>query len=126
MFIMIGMKTIVIIPGVVGHFFCGAAAGIFGNATGGKRGAVIGSAVNSLLISWLPLFILPVLGSLSLASSTFADTDYLIPGILLGTLGQNGAIVLTVGILGFLVLVVLTSVLLNLHDKKMTTGENEV
>ncbi|MFL1695856.1 PTS ascorbate transporter subunit IIC [Weissella kandleri] len=126
MFIMIGMKTTVIIPGVVGHFFCGAAAGIFGNATGGKRGAIIGSAVNSLLISWLPLFILPVLGSLSLASSTFADTDYLIPGIMLGTLGQSGATVLTIGILGFLVLVVLTSVMLNLRDKKMMTGENEV
>ena len=76
MFIMIALHTTVIIPGVVGHFFCGAAAGIYGNSTGGRRGAVLGSAVNSLLISWLPLAILPLLGSLKMAASTFADTDY--------------------------------------------------
>ncbi|EHO49423.1 hypothetical protein HMPREF9104_02588 [Lentilactobacillus kisonensis F0435] len=42
MFGMIAMGTTVIIPGVVGHFFCGAAAGIYGNAAGGRRGAIIG------------------------------------------------------------------------------------
>src|SRR5699024_5017988 len=87
MFIMIAMHTTVIIPGVVGHFFCGAAAAIYGNSKGGRRGAILGATVNSLLISWLPLYILPMLGSLKLAASTFADTDYLVPGILLGKLG---------------------------------------
>lgn len=109
MFGMVALHTVVIIPGVVGHFFCGAAAAIYGNAKGGRRGAVIGAAVNSLLISWLPLFILPVLGNLSLASSTFADTDYLIPGILLGNLGSFGEMALIVGILAFLLLVCLVS-----------------
>ena len=47
----------------------------------GRRGAILGAAFNGLLIGWLPLFILPVLGDLQLASSTFADTDYLIPGL---------------------------------------------
>ena len=109
MFAMVAMHTVVIIPGVVGHFFCGAAAAIYGNAKGGRRGAVIGAAVNSLLISWLPLFILPVLGNLSLASSTFADTDYLIPGILLGNLGGFGETALIAGIISFLLLVCLIS-----------------
>ncbi|WP_137598010.1 PTS ascorbate transporter subunit IIC [Paucilactobacillus kaifaensis] len=117
MFVMIGMKTTVIIPGVVGHFFCGAAAAIYGNAAGGRRGAILGSAVNGLLISWLPLLILPVLGSLKLAASTFADTDYLIPGILLGNLGSLGTIAIVVGILGFLVVVLLISAVLNGRDK---------
>lgn len=65
------------------------------------RGAVLGSAFNSLLISWLPLFILPVLGDLKIASSTFADTDYLVPGLVLGKLGEYGQIALTVGIIAF-------------------------
>jgi len=118
MFIMVGMKTTVIIPGVVGHFFCGAAAGIYGNAVGGRRGAILGSAVNGLVISWLPLFILPTLGSLSLAASTFADTDYLVPGILLGKLGNIGTPALTIGIIGFLLVVILLSVILNARDMK--------
>lgn len=121
MFVMIGMKTTVIIPGVVGHFFCGAAAAIYGNASGGRRGAIIGSAVNGLIISWLPLFILPVLGSLKLAASTFADTDYLIPGILLGKLGNLGTIAIVVGILGFLVAVLIISAVLNGRDKARAT-----
>ena len=53
----------VIIPGVVPHFFVGAAAGVFGNATGGRRGALLGAFANGLLITFLPVFLLPVLGS---------------------------------------------------------------
>lgn len=52
----------VIIPGVVPHFFVGAAAGVFGNATGGRRGAMLGAFANGLLITFLPVFLLPVLG----------------------------------------------------------------
>ncbi|MGY0243959.1 PTS transporter subunit IIC, partial [Limosilactobacillus fermentum] len=73
------------------------------------RGAIVGATVNGLLISWLPLFILPLLGSLKLAASTFADTDYLIPGIVLGNVGKTGAIGVTVGILLFVVVVLIAS-----------------
>lgn len=109
MFIMVAMHTVVIIPGVVGHFFCGAAAAIYGNSKGGRRGAILGAIVNSLLISWLPLYILPVLGNLKMAASTFADTDYLIPGIILGNLGRMGGTVLTCSIIAFTVIVILVS-----------------
>lgn len=112
MFVMIAMHTVVIIPGVVGHFFCGAAAAIYGNSKGGRRGAILGAIVNSLLISWLPLFILPVLGNLKMAASTFADTDYLVPGILLGNLGHYGATALTCGIIGFTAVVCIVSALM--------------
>lgn len=112
MFVMVAMHTVVIIPGVVGHFFCGAAAAIYGNSKGGRRGAIIGAIVNSLLISWLPLYILPVLGNLKMAASTFADTDYLIPGILLGNLGHFGATIVACGIIGFLIVVILCSFLM--------------
>lgn len=123
MFVMVGLKTTVIIPGVVGHFFCGGAAGIYGNATGGRRGAIIGSAVNSLLISWLPLFILPVLGGLKLAASTFADTDYLIPGILLGKLGSFGQVAVISGIIAFVVIVIIWSFFLKDHKEAETSKD---
>lgn len=76
---------------------------------GGRRGAIIGATVNSIIISFLPLYVLPVLGDLKMAASTFADTDYLIPGILLGKLGETGAIALTTGIIAFTVIVILVS-----------------
>ncbi|MGD8192047.1 PTS ascorbate transporter subunit IIC [Brevibacillus ginsengisoli] len=77
-----GLK--VIVPGLVPHFFTGAAAGVFGNATGGRRGAVIGSFANGLLISFLPALLLPVLGSLGFEGTTFGDADFGVVGILLG------------------------------------------
>ncbi|MCK4056697.1 PTS ascorbate transporter subunit IIC [Streptococcus suis] len=39
---------VVILPGVVPHFFCGATAGVMGNASGGVRGAVCGSLKDDL------------------------------------------------------------------------------
>lgn len=74
----------VIIPGVVPHFFVGAAAGVFGNATGGRRGAILGAFANGILITFLPVFLLPVLGSIGLANTTFSDSDFGVIGILLG------------------------------------------
>ena len=43
MVIMILTGSVVILPGVVPHFFCGATAGVIGNASGGVRGATIGA-----------------------------------------------------------------------------------
>ncbi|HZG15338.1 MAG TPA: PTS ascorbate transporter subunit IIC [Candidatus Bathyarchaeia archaeon] len=79
-----GLK--VIVPGLVPHFFTGAAAGVFGNATGGRRGAIAGAFVNGLLISFLPAMLLPVLGSLGFEGTTFGDADFGIVGIILGKL----------------------------------------
>ncbi|MGN7944719.1 PTS ascorbate transporter subunit IIC [Bacillus sp. 22446] len=74
----------VIVPGLVPHFFCGATAGVYGNATGGVRGAVAGSFVNGILLSFLPACLLPVLGTLGFEGTTFGDTDFGIIGILIG------------------------------------------
>jgi len=84
MFLLYALNMTVIIPGVVPHFFVGAAAGVFGNATGGRRGAILGSFANGLLITFLPVFLLPVLGSIGLANTTFSDSDFGALGILLG------------------------------------------
>ncbi len=77
-----------IIPGLVPHFFTGATAGVFGNATGGRRGAVLGAFVNGLLISFLPAMLLPVLGDIGFENTTFGDTDFSVVGINIGYLAQ--------------------------------------
>ena len=82
-FPMLGL--VIIVPGLVPHFFCGATAGVYGNATGGRRGAIIGAFVNGLIISFLPAILLSVLGGLS-NSTTFGDADFGVVGIILGKL----------------------------------------
>lgn len=84
MFTLYLLNMIVIIPGVVPHFFVGAAAGVFGNATGGRRGAILGAFAQGLLITFLPVFLLPVLGNIGFANTTFSDADFGALGILLG------------------------------------------
>ncbi|MGE9551967.1 PTS ascorbate transporter subunit IIC [Erwinia amylovora] len=74
----------VIVPGLVPHFFCGATAGVYGNICGGRRGAVVGAFAHGLLISFLPAILLPLMGDLGLASTTFGDADFGVVGIILG------------------------------------------
>lgn len=79
-----------ILPGVVPHFFCGATAGVFGNARGGIKGCVAGSFVNGLLGGFLPAACMPVLTAQGFSNLTFGDADF-------GTIG-----ILLNGVMGFL------------------------
>ncbi|MCF6409501.1 PTS ascorbate transporter subunit IIC [Pseudalkalibacillus salsuginis] len=101
---LLGLK--VIVPGLVPHFFTGAAAGVFGNATGGRKGAIIGSMANGVMISFLPALLLPVLGSLGFEGTTFGDTDFGVVGIILGNLIRliQSNILVVLVILGILAL----------------------
>lgn len=95
-----------ILPGMVPHFFTGGAAGVFGNATGGRRGAIAGAFVNGVLITFLPAFLLPVLGALGFANTTFGDADFGWFGILTGvvaTFGKGGGWIIS--LVGLLVIV---------------------
>lgn len=92
MAVMIVSGTTVILPGVVPHFFCGATAGVIGNASGGVRGATVGAFLQGVLISYLPIFLMPVLGGLGFEGSTFSDADFGLSGILLGTLNSIGGV----------------------------------
>lgn len=65
-----------ILPGLVPHFFTGGAAGVYGNASGGRVGALAGGFVNGLLITFLPALLLRVLGDFGDANTTFGDTDF--------------------------------------------------
>ncbi|NEZ47597.1 PTS ascorbate transporter subunit IIC [Clostridium niameyense] len=83
MFILIALKAPVILPGVVPHFFCGATAGVFGNAVGGKRGAILGAFVHGIIITFLPALLLPTLGGLGYVGTTFSDADFGVIGTIL-------------------------------------------
>ncbi|MEV8143680.1 PTS ascorbate transporter subunit IIC [Specibacter sp. NPDC078709] len=73
-----------ILPGMVPHFFTGGGAGVYGNATGGRRGAVVGGFVNGIIITILPAILLLVLGDFGFANSTFGDADFGWFGTLVG------------------------------------------
>lgn len=78
-----------ILPGVVPHFFCGATAGVFGNAEGGLKGCVFGSFMHGLLITFLPAICMPVMGALNFANCTFSDADFSWMGIVFGNVAQH-------------------------------------
>ena len=104
MVIMIFTGSVVILPGVLPHFFCGATAGVIGNASGGVRGATIGAFCQGVLISFLPVFLMPVLGGLGFEGSTFSDADFGLSGIILGMLNKFGSQTgIIIGLLAILV-----------------------
>ncbi|MGS4201848.1 PTS ascorbate transporter subunit IIC [Staphylococcus pseudintermedius] len=118
MFVMFLIGGVVILPGVVPHFFLGATSGVFGNACGGIKGAVAGSALNGLLITFLPLLFLPFLGDLGLASTTFSDTDFLVVGIVFGN------IVKYLGIVGLVIgIIIVAAVAIVLQKRGRTVSE---
>ena len=88
MLILVALNTTIILPGVVPHFFCGATAGVFGNATGGRKGAFWGAFAHGLLITFLPVLLMPVLGDLGFANTTFSDADFGVVGIILGNIAK--------------------------------------
>ncbi|GMO43586.1 MAG: PTS ascorbate transporter subunit IIC [Treponemataceae bacterium] len=81
-----GFALAIILPGVIPHFFCGATAGVFGNAEGGLRGCVLGSFIHGLVITFLPALLYLVLGQIVGQGTTFGDADFSLVGLSLGTL----------------------------------------
>lgn len=123
MFALGAMGLVIIIPGVVPHFFLGATSAVFGNSTGGRRGAILGSFANGVIISFLPVALLPVLGKLGIANSTFSDTDFALSGIFLGKVQEfMGGVGVTGALVGILALMVIWSVATK--NKKVDDTDN--
>ncbi len=76
----------IIVPGIMASFITGGAAAIFGNATGGFRGAIIASFINGLLLCVLPALTLPLFADLGAKGVTFADPDFTLPSLILNYL----------------------------------------
>lgn len=79
MFLQIGLNGAigaVIIPSMIIHFFLGATSAVFGNATGGWKGAVVGGFMSGVAWTLLagPAYV--ALGKLGFSNSTFGDTDF--------------------------------------------------
>jgi ascorbate PTS system EIIC component len=94
----LGLALALILPGMVPHFFTGGTAGVFGNATGGRIGAVVGGFVNGVVITFGAAFLLPVMGELGFANTTFGDADFQWYGILVGNVANFGEPILYVGL----------------------------
>lgn len=94
---------------------------MFSNGQAGRRGCVIGGFVNGLVITFLPLLLLPVLGNLGSANSTYSDADYGVSGVIFGYSNvAGGKILLIVAIAILYVLFYASSIILTrLENKKV-------
>jgi PTS system ascorbate-specific IIC component len=75
-----------IVPPMIQHFFMGSTAAIFGNATGGRRGAVIGAALNGIIFTTLPIWGWQFTRLVIPESIGFADPDYNWTSIITGSI----------------------------------------
>lgn len=76
-----------------------------------------------VIISFLPVALLPVLGNLGFANSTFSDADFGIAGIFLGKVQEFvGGTGLTIVLLGIFAIMVALTIL---TKKKIETAQTE-
>lgn len=71
----------IIIPGMQQYFFLGGIAAMYGNSTGGYKGAIAGSFAVGLMMVFLPAIFLVYVGGPT-DSIVFGDPDFLLPGII--------------------------------------------
>ena len=103
---------VIIIPILFHSFFMGGTAGIFGNSTGGRRGAFIGSAVTGFMNSCLQAVLYTKMAILGFEGTTFADTDFVLTGLTISLLGKNMVVVMAI----FVALLVVAMIV----EKKIT------
>lgn len=75
---------VVVFPALIPTFFTGAATAIFGNAHGGRRGAILGSLANGFILIFGQAFLLPMVGSYAPIMRILSETDYTVYGPILG------------------------------------------
>ena len=87
-----GLPVVLFASGIVFHFFCGGLGAIFGNVTGGRRGALIGPFIVGFIMTWTPILTTSLLGAQfpEYATTFFSDADFNVVAIVLGALGQMG------------------------------------
>ena len=72
-----------VVPPVIEFFFMGGAGGVFGNRTGGVKGAILGGAINGILFIILPwVYFTACHGILGPYNVTVVDPDFVWAGLL--------------------------------------------
>jgi len=74
---------IIVFPALIPTFFTGAVTAIFGNSTGGRRGAIIGS-INGLILIFGQAFLINDIGDFEPVMRVLCETDYAFYGPILG------------------------------------------
>ena len=83
MFIQFGTgAAYIILPGIVPAFFAGGTAGIFGNSTGGWKGAIVGPFIIGVILAIGTGLLIPSTGALADTGSTFGDPFYATVGLI--------------------------------------------
>ncbi|GAB6086581.1 PTS ascorbate transporter subunit IIC [Alkaliphilus crotonatoxidans] len=77
---------VIVFPALIPTFFTGAITAIFGNSTGGRRGAIVGSFINGLILIFGQAFLLPYIGAYEPIMRVLSETDYTFFGPILGWL----------------------------------------
>ncbi|MDT2808765.1 MULTISPECIES: PTS ascorbate transporter subunit IIC [Enterococcaceae] len=101
MVLQIIIGTTIVIPGIVMHFFCGGISAVFGNATGGRKGALIGPFIGGIILSFLPLLSTARFGHLGYSATYWSDSDFNVIGNILGfvaDIGRLPIILVSIGI----------------------------
>ena len=75
MFVLPTFGLAMILPGMLTNFFAGGTAGIFGNTTGGRRGAIIGGIAHGFFIALLPALLVTVFNKMGFINATATDVD---------------------------------------------------
>lgn len=75
MFVLPVFGWAMILPGILTNFFAGGTAGIFGNLTGGRRGAIIGGIVHGFFITLLPALLVTIFNNMGFVNATATDVD---------------------------------------------------
>ena len=80
---------VTVLPSVIGLFFMGGAAGVFGNATGGRRGAIISGFLLGFLFSLIIALAYPLLdlSGYNITGLWFASTDAILVIIVIRAIG---------------------------------------
>ncbi|ACU78241.1 PTS system ascorbate-specific enzyme IIC/IIB [synthetic Mycoplasma mycoides JCVI-syn1.0] len=126
---------IIIIPSIVPHFFVGATCGVFGNSTGGIKGAIIGSFINGLIISFVPFLFIGLEMIPNIASSkqhiAWGDGDFLLGlpiGILLKLIGSKAGIwvLLLISIISWTILPIYSFLTKKTIFKNIKTNKEQI
>lgn len=119
MVIYMGVGWPVIIPVAIPYFFIGGTAGVFGNATGGWKGAILGSAFVGILISLGPQAIYPIMANVGLEGSSFPETDFTAVALPMYYIMKLGDVAGSVVVLLVLVALGALAFMLNRRDVKL-------